>query len=434
MITCCYCSKIYENPKFLPCGNSICLKCAIEQNLEIDCKFCSNKHSIESVNDLVTNQFLVKLIEYINETAANEPSQSLYDNLNTASGIGNSKFLNKEMNDKLLDHLANVKQKVETINNGYALARNKIETECNKTCDEINRAAEFLISDIKNKKQIMLNDVDLYKNELLIDYQERFESNKLFEKTKHEINKAYVRVMEEFNSINNENSNVDSPNRLRILFEKIEILNAKINDQNIWLIPDPNPSVGLMFNRNEQPIQIPFIGDISYDSVYKIDMIAKITFFNNTLQQRSINVSSLIIENPISKHIGLISKNKVLVLFEKFFGKVKSTFAKIVYFDGSILHEKEIVNVGNLSTYFIYDNFIIIVFRKSKNDPYVHIYDANLKLLKEQSINFEITSILMNDESIFFISDKKPFINEYDYELNFKFQYGQKTKEKNLST
>lgn len=431
IIKCLFCSRVYEEPKILPCGNSICIKCIENLSPEINCKYCLKQHSIDSPEDLITNQFLVSLLKTLHEQQKSH-SYSMYDNLNEDFQI-TSNFkkvnINKEMYDKLNDYLTNVKSKINILNTGYEKARRKIELECDRICDDINKAAEDIIDAVEKKKQVMLNDVDSYKNELLIDYKERYETNKQFEKSKNEINLAYNLIKDEYDRLKEAKSPQEYNNMIRNLTEKIEILNTQIADQNTWMMPDPNPSIGIKFLRNNFTFQIPYIGDITYDSVYKIDMISKISFFNNSFQQRLIYLDHLIEANSSLKFIGLISKNKILVLYEKVFGKVISTFAKIVYYNGMVLYEKEILNVGSLVSYHIYEKFIVIAFRKSKNDHIIYLYDISLKFLKDQAVKFEIVSILMNNESIFLISDKKPFVNEYDYELKFKKSFGQKEKE-----
>ena len=63
----------------------------------------------------------------------------------------------------------------------------------------------------------------------------------------------------------------------------------------------------------------------------------------------------------------------------------------------------------------------------------LHLYDINLKPLKENTYDFDynISYLLMNNEHVYVIAEKKPFINEYDLELNFRDSFGQMTnKEK----
>ncbi|RNA24103.1 hypothetical protein BpHYR1_008928 [Brachionus plicatilis] len=346
-----------------------------------------------------------------------------YDNLNST----NLSYLSPKMSSDLANHLVNLKQKVDIINNGYQLGRKKIENECQQVVSDINRATEQLIKEILNKRDVMINDVELYQRDVLLDYQERYENNQKFESNKCTINSAYNIILDDLTEFNTKKSVSEEDGR--VLIEKIELLVSKLNDACGWLIPDPSPSIGIVFTKNNADIQIPFIGDITYDSVNKVDIVAKISYLNNMVQQRVYKIDHIIEDHLFQKHITLISKNKLLVLYEKVYGKVISVFVKIVYYNGSVLHEIEICNVGNLVAYCVYDNCILLDFRKSKNDHILYMYDTNLKYLQDQALNFEVQSLLMHAKTIFVLTEKKPFIREYDDKFKLTKSFGQKSKE-----
>lgn len=206
----------------------------------------------------------------------------------------------------------------------------------------------------------MIRDVDARKHELLFDFKEKYENNENVIEFNREINTLYTMITYEA-----ENLDPDDDRQVRALVERLEYLNGKIND-NLKLIP-ARVETGIKFTKNPTiGIKIPYIGDINYDSIYKIDVISKIKNFNNSFQQRVIDLNKVIEKDPITKHIGMISKNKIFVIFEKIYGKVKTSFAKIIYFDETPLAEIEIKNVGSLTTYAIHDKFILLVFKKGK--------------------------------------------------------------------
>ncbi|CAF0842879.1 unnamed protein product [Brachionus calyciflorus] len=345
----------------------------------------------------------------------------------TYDNVDSNSYLSHKLKQDLLHHFNTLNHKINIINNGYDFGRRAIEDKCQEIKEQINSAADKLINEIRRKQEIMLYDVECYKHEALLDYRERYEHNDKFEKHKKAINISYEIIMENLAHFNSKENKSDED--IRKLIESIELTNTRINDSNMWLIPNPNPSIGIIFSKNEQNIQIPFIGDLSYESVYKVDMVAKISYLNNSAQQRMMSVDHLFEKNLTAKYIGLISKNKILIVYEKIYGKVISIFAKIVYYNGMILHEIEFTKVGNLANFFIYENRILFDFRKCKNDHLLYLYDTNLKCLEDQALNYETEGLLMNGESVFIISKEKPYINEFDYRLNYKTSYGQRTKE-----
>ena len=236
-------------------------------------------------------------------------------------------------------------------------------------------------------------------------------------------NKAYYQIL---NGVKDNHN--DDEKRTRNLIEKLELLNTKIDD-NQKLIPSQCGS-GISFSKGNEYVSIPSIGDINYDSVFKIDMITKINNFNNSFQHRLFDLTSFLEKNAIQGHFSLISKNKIFLLYEKIYGKVKSTFMKVIYYDGSILKETEVKNVGSFISYFLTDKYILVLFQKCKSTCIIELYDLNLKLQRDQQINYDVSSVFMNDERIFLLRDHSPLVFEYDYELNFRNSFGQITKEK----
>ena len=332
---------------------------------------------------------------------------------------------NRKINEKLNFYLENVRLKIDKILKSYELTRISIEKECDDVNAEIIDAVDRIIQDLEQKKMKMVKDVEARKNELLTDFLERYEKNP---EVKHFLRDLQVN----FNEILNEkNSNYDTDdNQARHLIERLESLNTKIDD-NQKLIPTQNGG-GIHFERGDELVKLPSIGDINYDSLFKIDIISKIKTFNNSFQHRLFDLNVFIDKSAIASHFGLISKNKLFLLFEKIFGKVKSTFIQIIYYDGSVLKEVEIKDVGAFVCYKLFDKAILIAFQKQRKTTVVQMYDLNLKLVRDQSFKFEVQGLFMNEERIFLLKDTKssPLINEYDYEFVLREQYGQIKNEK----
>lgn len=154
--------------------------------------------------------------------------------------------------------------------------------------------------------------------------------NQNFENLRRDVNTEFERVKNEMSTMD---ARTCDPERMRYVLQKLEKLNATINDHQ-RMLPDPEFKVGLSFAANAHPlINVPFIGDITYDSIYKIDVKSKIDCFNNDYQHRVFDFSGLIGEHPVSKNIGLVSKNKFLVIYEKILGKVTINF---IYYNFSL--------------------------------------------------------------------------------------------------
>ncbi|RNA23892.1 hypothetical protein BpHYR1_051363 [Brachionus plicatilis] len=332
-----------------------------------------------------------------------------------------------EIETQLFERMSTLKKKMEIIKSGYELGCNRISDECSQIKDQIDKTVYLSIIEILNKRQIMFEDIEFYKNETLLNLKQQYENNQNFEKNKNILNETYEKILQEFNEVYSENPGENEKIK-KLLTEKIDILSTKVNECCLWVMP--NQVVNLVFTKNEPVIRVPFIGDISYDSVYKTDILNKLSCLNNTILQRLIKLDHLVEKCILVKHIALISKNNVLILYEKVFGKVTSVFMKIVYFNGTVLYEREVCNVGSLTNYCVYHRHIVLDFQIGKNQHILHLYDTKLKFIQESSINYKIESILMSNDTILVISNKQPYVHEYDYELNNLRSYGQKSKEK----
>lgn len=331
-----------------------------------------------------------------------------------------------EISAQVSERMSLLKSKIELVNNGYELGCKKINDQCNLVKEQIDKKVYLLIMDILDKRNIIFEDIEYYKNEALLDFRRKFD-NTNFDKNKQILNEAYENILEESKELICQESNENK--QIKKLFkEKIDILIAKLDECCIWTMPVP--MVNLVFTKNETDIQIPFIGDITYDSIYRVDMFTKLSCLNNVIHQRTIKLDNLIDKCILNKFIGLISKNKALVLYEKVFGKVTSVFIKIIYFNGTVLYEREICNIGSLVNYCVHNRHILLEFLVGKNEHIIHLYDTKLKFIQEKCIDYNIESIIMNSDTLVICSKKQPFVNEYDYELNSLRSYGQKKNEK----
>lgn len=220
VFTCKQCGLIFDDPKVLPCGDSLCFKCLKSVDFHVKkCFKCGESHELSATN-LTSNP---KLIEYMNlykaelmrqqqiSTAAatsragskslTGSTNHLYDSMenNARSATLPSGARNRvqsqppclvnltslaapsmtclsrgEMSVRLDTYMKNLESKVDLINNGYERARAKIELEFNKISDEVNEAARLLIVEINRKRETMLKDIDSYKEEMLFDYSKRY--------------------------------------------------------------------------------------------------------------------------------------------------------------------------------------------------------------------------------------------------------------------
>lgn len=360
ILKCPHCSSMLDEPKLLPCGASMCLKCLQALNFQIEkCPICKNKHKINP-SALLEHPDTIKLLEIykikydtLSRSLANS-SHQLYENCKVqsrSSGGGgcliggggsldrrrprsqppakleeiisnNSGLPRTEMHNRLNEYMKKLVERVNIIENGYEQTKVLIDEEIDAIKTEIHTKADMLIDQIIEKRDTMIRDVEMYKDELLVDHFERFVQNEKFKVFQDDVVSEFKQIRSDVERLDFQKKDSEA---FRNLLQRIEKLNATIND-NQRLLPETDLKVGLAFKANKWPdINVPMLGDITYDSIYKIDIKSKIESFNNDYQHFKFEFGSLIDENPVSKNIGIISKNKFLVLYEKILGKVSLT-------------------------------------------------------------------------------------------------------------
>jgi hypothetical protein len=264
LIKCLNCKRIYDDPKLLPCGYTICKSCLTECLTlpQVNCKYCSTTHFI-IIDDLKSNQCIIELINSIEKRTLN---LNIIDNtLKQNSYINNndnySLKIEKDINEQVNFYLKSIGEKIEFVNYSYTEAKSQIEGNCHRVVEEINKSVENLINLILEKKYLMLKDVESRKVELLIDFKEKYEKNLKVEQFRNEIKTKFMLLLSEFN---NQQKNLISDQEIATVYmEKIQMLNSKI-DENIKYIP-LNIDAGIIFTKADQSsfITVPIIGDVS---------------------------------------------------------------------------------------------------------------------------------------------------------------------------
>ena len=171
-------------------------------------------------------------------------------------------------------------------------------------------------------------------------------------------------------------------------------------------------------------------------------LATKIKQINNDLNALEINFSYLVDKTLVTKSVGLISRDRILFVDEKIYGKVRSTRMRLLDAECRILNSVEICQQLEIyQTFCIHGQFILLAFEDCRNDFLLKLYDLNLNKLCEKYVKHDLSSILMTNTRIYLISQARSdvfslskssrgVINEYDYTLKKIKSYGQSDKEK----
>ena len=409
LLKCFICSRTFDVPKVMPCGVSVCETCISKSYDSVDCSYCNQKHEI-SKNGFSTNYSidrLLKLIEKrskdfgfqeIKKDRTNNNLNHIYDNIVVKS-----------------TELSNSESKsIETMSKkNYEDAKEAIENEFSEVEQKINKSVILLINDIDDLKQKILKEIQLFKKELYIDLNEKFESENL----------SFLKFKKEINQLKNSKNLILETKKLELLENKMEFL--------IGCNKPLKKMISIDFMKNKAVHNVTLIGELSY-GYYQYDIVSKIKHINNSEIQIEADLSPLLKQDHLNKKaFGIFAKNKIILIYEKFFGRVLSLFINSIYLDGTVVDSNEIIGVGSFHKHYIFDKYLLISFRLRKKSFALHLFNDKLELLKMLTIDHEIQDIYMANKEIYVIAmNNKSLIYEYDYEFVLKTCFGQKTNAK----
>jgi len=176
------------------------------------------------------------------------------------------------------------------------------------------------------------------------------------------------------------------------------------------------------------------IGKLNYGS-YKIDVFSKILSINELGSDPiRADLSKLLKYDDLNIHktkLGILEKNKIFLISERYLGNVNITSIKIIYLDGTVLYSHQINGIPSFHSYCVYDKFIVIAFRTKSRLYHVSLFNDKLQVLNTYSFRMELQEIHMNSKEINLIAkDSKDIVYTYDYEFNHCNSFGQKKRSK----
>jgi uncharacterized protein YutE (UPF0331/DUF86 family) len=171
LLKCEQCNQRYIQPRFLPCGESICTNCLknlIEEQSSIligklKCCYCSEEHEIPERGFPIS-----KKLEKLLETKPNE--------------IYRSKVV-----EELATQLRNIKNELNALKSTLDNGIEKIQERCSLLKHQIQIKAESLIDQINKLSDEMQQEIDHYEKECIESFEK---SNDIKEKLNSKINEG----------------------------------------------------------------------------------------------------------------------------------------------------------------------------------------------------------------------------------------------------
>ena len=290
--------------------------------------------------------------------------QEMYDNLSQQNHSGNER----------------IKELIEFTNINYYNSQKIVEKEVSFISSQINLSANLLRNQINNQ-------ISSIKNKLIMSLNQKYK-----------------------------NANFEDENTTTLWQEEKKVIEQKFNLINNFTI-DTLKDKYLNLKKLSSPMAC------------SIDLITKVQSINDQQQTCRLDLSGLVnYDNLLGKKFGLLSKDKVVLLYERFFGRVCVLFLNIINIYGSTLASRQVKGIWSFYGHFTFGKNILIALRKRRDLFMLQLYNDELILVKEKIINFELIELLMNSNEIYVTtSSKKSSIRVFDMTFKEVTQFGQNT-------
>ncbi|CAF1056257.1 unnamed protein product, partial [Brachionus calyciflorus] len=364
IILCRFCNLVYDEPKFLPCGENICTECIRTVVDKLECIHCDQVHSI--------------------------PANSFPDNKQLKN------ILN--LTSKPYARYQEAKSEFKKFKKTYESGRHKIESYSKELIQEINFKISLKLKELSNCKNELISQVDDYEKECL-SYFEANQETIMDQKFSFIIN----RVEEEIKNrslISEENLQIIEKLKNDIITSHNE-LNEAIFNGNYLTYEDPNYNYNLAGTLKTQKRKcydrkkLSSIHLIDYSNSYPLDqtLIRVACLKNGNFAICYIRETSLklIVEIHDFKHRSLLNffeysfkgnYNSILKSYENVIVLAEINSKYLVVFDLFLNKLVEKTFKFNLSSLFCFQQFIgVIDNTREENKSFIYILDNDLNNL-----------------------------------------------------
>jgi hypothetical protein len=245
LICCPICNNIYQDPRILSCGETICAHCILrllnKDSTGLTCKFCNEFHQIPK-NDFTINQRISKLISMRpKEVYRGKSIQNFKSDLDT------------------------IKEKMDALGADMNQGGDKIREYCEFIRNDVDLVTESWIESIQKFRDEFLKKIEMYEQECLVNY-ENFSKNdksiRLFLDEAKVFHEKWTEYLEQFAIDKSEV--LKASNEAKVLLENLETkrkdLKCKIFNGKL-----------LKFEIDERKFTSQIVGKFKYQNLGKLN-------------------------------------------------------------------------------------------------------------------------------------------------------------------
>ena len=451
-LICMNCTKRYDIPKVLPCGDTICQSCLNNlctkqrivsldghqnENLSIKidrffCPFCKSIHK-RPQGDFQTNRALLEILKI-------QPAKIVIQASSSSSLSSSPTDHHHLMSIEMHNLLDQIKPVVNELKQSITTSEKKFKENLNTIRNKIGENALNIINEVNLVKKQMLNEVDKYEDNLLsigIDPSKadnQFNIKDLLDDTDAQLNDWYLLLKVDKKTHIDESALLKQMQDAKKLKEKLLIKpdlvqnffqlkeHLVFNDSNVKLMQNNIDFKSLIGNLSLKAAQTP----ISVTDGNNNNLTVQL---NENENCNVIDYSKVITDN-LNPHndifISLFNNgdtfeyvlgiNQKHVSKQRFKSNLKLLDSKSAKLEESINFDCLLVRMLEYKTYLITLAF--------ENDKFaLTLYDNALKLLKKKIINFTPLYVNVYEDGIYLLTkeieyhESTPLIHVFDWNL-----------------
>jgi hypothetical protein len=395
-LKCPKCNEKFDLPRILPCGKSVCETCLKELTdaNKIKCPLCTRDHLVPD-DGFIINEFILRTNELKAKKVYRCASYDEFDRI-----------------------LLTIERDIKEIEAKYQLPQLQIREHCKLVRNQIDIATETLIQKINNIRESYIGEINLFEEKCIKSFVDADLERAKFKETYEKLIEENANKLDEYYSYVNQP--IIDECKIRQLIVAAKIQEYKLKNQLKLLN-------GKLFGKNL--VSFEEFAQHALDS----SIVGKIIYENLCVKGDMVQIEKLIepcIEKEIEHHAttdkAIQLKNGTFLIRNGQFLRIVDDFNTLVEirFDYAPEHFAENSLVDSIFVQHYRNSWKNN--RKEKNETCtLSVYDYNLNLANELTLECSMLTCTTNNENIFVQSDANFAVSVYNWKLEKLLTIGQ---------
>ncbi len=238
-------------------------------------------------------------------------------------------------------------------------------------------SVENIINDLNNQKRKLLKEIELVKNELIINLDEEYKTFDLCTHSKYETRKTtYDYPLKADKMVSESQSQHKVP-------RTISLANSTVKGSIDHHLKKLKTVISGTLTGTNLKYTNSIANSLKASHIGETDLMTKIKSLNTQTYITQADMSPLVqFKNIVKKRFGLFTRNRIVVMYERYFGQVSFLFLNIADIDGRVLSMNQLSGMWSFHDYFIFNKHVLIALRVRKDSYKIYLFNERLELVR----------------------------------------------------